>query len=177
MPLVCCLSIAPPWAPAHGPRKPSRTRAPPVWHDRQQGIHREATRSGPTRCSGGDVRRGLVYGCACGSAAVGQLGGSTPLPAATIDAYLPKVAQDGQWATAADCGFGPDRDELEDDQSDGRPGGGSPATPWLGPRGWAASMSVVLESRGVEGVVTPTQLSPTQGRAARFASRDAPRSM
>ena len=42
-------------------------------------------------CGSRDVRRGLVYGCACGSAAVGQMGGSTPLASETVDAYLPKV--------------------------------------------------------------------------------------
>ena len=36
------------------------------------------------RCSQ-DVRRGLVYGCACGSAAVGQVGGSTPLDPTEVD--------------------------------------------------------------------------------------------
>jgi len=36
-------------------------------------------------CSSRDVRRGLTYGCACGGAAVSQLGGSSPLVAAQVD--------------------------------------------------------------------------------------------
>ena len=36
-------------------------------------------------CGSRDVRRGLVYGCACGTAAVGQVGGSTPLDASVVD--------------------------------------------------------------------------------------------
>ena len=36
-------------------------------------------------CGSRDVRRGLVYGCACGSAAVGQVGGSTPLDPTEVD--------------------------------------------------------------------------------------------
>eukprot|EP00908_Phaeocystis_cordata_P014175 Transcript_25273.p1 GENE.Transcript_25273~~Transcript_25273.p1 ORF type:complete len:470 (+),score=160.84 Transcript_25273:1082-2491(+) len=39
-------------------------------------------------CGGRDVRRGLVYGCACGAAAVGQIGGSTPLDAAAVNACM-----------------------------------------------------------------------------------------
>ena len=39
-------------------------------------------------CGARDVQRGLVYGCACGAAAVGQLGGSSPLDAATVDAAM-----------------------------------------------------------------------------------------
>ena len=35
-----------------------------------------------------DGRRGLVYGCACGSAAVGQMGGSSPLPAEKVDSAM-----------------------------------------------------------------------------------------
>jgi len=31
-------------------------------------------------CQAGDVSNGLIYGCACGAAAVGQMGGSHPLP-------------------------------------------------------------------------------------------------
>ena len=46
-------------------------------------------------CGAQDVRRGLVYGCACGGAAVGQMGGSTALDATTVDAYLPKVCTCG----------------------------------------------------------------------------------
>ena len=34
------------------------------------------------------MRRGLVYGCACGAAAVGQLGGSAPLDARAVDAAM-----------------------------------------------------------------------------------------
>ena len=56
-------------------------------------------------CGSRDVRRGLVYGCACGSAAVGTMGGATPLDSATVDQFLPKVAADGAWGTAADFGF------------------------------------------------------------------------
>ena len=36
-------------------------------------------------CGSRDVGRGLVYGCACGAAAVGQVGGSVPLDAEDID--------------------------------------------------------------------------------------------
>lgn len=36
-------------------------------------------------CGSRDVRRGLVYGCACGGAAVRKLGGSSPLSAAEVD--------------------------------------------------------------------------------------------
>lgn len=36
-------------------------------------------------CSSGNVRRGLTYGCACGGAAVSQLGGSTPLGREQVD--------------------------------------------------------------------------------------------
>ena len=36
-------------------------------------------------CGSRDVQRGLVYGCACGSAAVGQVGGSTPLDPTEVD--------------------------------------------------------------------------------------------
>jgi len=39
-------------------------------------------------CGSRDVQRGLVYGCACGTAAVGQVGGSTPLDAAAVDATM-----------------------------------------------------------------------------------------
>ena len=39
-------------------------------------------------CGSRDVRRGLVYGCACGAAAVGQIGGSTPLDADSINACM-----------------------------------------------------------------------------------------
>ena len=39
-------------------------------------------------CGSRDVRRGLVYGCACGAAAVSQIGGSTPLDSASIDASM-----------------------------------------------------------------------------------------
>ena len=34
------------------------------------------------------MRRGLVYGCACGGAAVAQVGGSTPLDAASVNACM-----------------------------------------------------------------------------------------
>lgn len=37
-------------------------------------------------CGSRDVERGLVYGCACGAAAVGQIGGSSPLDADSINA-------------------------------------------------------------------------------------------
>lgn len=36
-------------------------------------------------CGSRDVSRGLVYGCACGAAALGQVGGSTPLDAEDIN--------------------------------------------------------------------------------------------
>jgi len=39
-------------------------------------------------CGSRDVRRGLVYGCACGAAAVSQVGGSTPLDAASVNACM-----------------------------------------------------------------------------------------
>ena len=39
-------------------------------------------------CGARDVRRGLVYGCACGGAAVAQVGGSTPLDAASVNACM-----------------------------------------------------------------------------------------
>jgi len=39
-------------------------------------------------CGARDVQRGLVYGCACGGAAVGQVGGSTPLDAASVNACM-----------------------------------------------------------------------------------------
>lgn len=39
-------------------------------------------------CGSRDIRRGLMYGCACGSAAVSQMGGSTPLDAASVDACM-----------------------------------------------------------------------------------------
>jgi sugar/nucleoside kinase (ribokinase family) len=39
-------------------------------------------------CGSRDVRRGLVYGCACGSAAVGQVGGSTPLDAESVNKMM-----------------------------------------------------------------------------------------
>lgn len=41
-------------------------------------------------CETSNVRRGLEYGCACGSAAVGQLGGSTPLTTQAVDATMSK---------------------------------------------------------------------------------------
>jgi len=39
-------------------------------------------------CGSRDVRRGLVYGCACGAAAVGQVGGSTPLDAESVNVCM-----------------------------------------------------------------------------------------
>jgi len=39
-------------------------------------------------CGSRDVERGLVYGCACGAAAVGQIGGSSPLDADSINAGM-----------------------------------------------------------------------------------------
>lgn len=36
-------------------------------------------------CQAEDVRLGLIFGCACGAAAVGQMGGSHPLPADEIN--------------------------------------------------------------------------------------------
>lgn len=46
-------------------------------------------------CGTRNVRRGLMYGCACGSAAVGQLGGSTPLNAAAVDATMNTMGEVG----------------------------------------------------------------------------------
>ena len=56
-------------------------------------------------CGGRDVRRGLVYGCACGSAAVGQMGGSTPLTSDTINNFLPDVIEDGKWSDGQKSGL------------------------------------------------------------------------
>ena len=39
-------------------------------------------------CGSMDVRRGLVYGCACGAAAVGRVGGSSPLDADSVGACM-----------------------------------------------------------------------------------------
>ena len=39
-------------------------------------------------CGSRDVRRGLVYGCACGAAAVGQVGGSEPIDVQEINACM-----------------------------------------------------------------------------------------
>ena len=39
-------------------------------------------------CGSHDVRRGLVYGCACGAAAVGQVGGSSPIAVEEINACM-----------------------------------------------------------------------------------------
>ena len=36
-------------------------------------------------CRSRDVRRGLVYGCACGGANVAEFGGSTPLDASAVN--------------------------------------------------------------------------------------------
>ena len=56
---------------------------------------------------GRDVRRGLVYGCACGAAAVGQMGGSRPLPAAAIDECMhsetPRLDSHGAWERIKGC--------------------------------------------------------------------------
>ena len=98
--------------PAHA--RAREPRAPTV-HARSPTVHARA-RPHPQAFAAGflfgwvasrDVRRGLVYGCACGSAAVSQMGGSTPLESRTVDQFLPRVLADGQWATAEDCGFGP----------------------------------------------------------------------
>ena len=43
-------------------------------------------------CGSQDVRRGLVYGCACGTACVSQLGGSTPLAASDINECMRRGA-------------------------------------------------------------------------------------
>jgi len=39
-------------------------------------------------CGSRDVQRGLVYGCACGAAAVGITGGSEPLSATSVNACM-----------------------------------------------------------------------------------------
>ena len=39
-------------------------------------------------CGSQDVQRGLVYGCACGTSVVSQVGGSTPIEAASVDSYM-----------------------------------------------------------------------------------------
>ncbi|KAL1525003.1 hypothetical protein AB1Y20_019879 [Prymnesium parvum] len=57
-------------------------------------------------CGARDVRRGLVYGCACGSAAVGQLGGSDPLDAKAIEATMIREGSTGSFL------FGPNSPEL-----------------------------------------------------------------
>ena len=58
-----------------------------------------------------DVRRGLVYGCACGAAAVGQVGGSSPLAVENVNLCmrrnegiyrdLPDAGSDEEKAAAA----------------------------------------------------------------------------
>ena len=50
-------------------------------------------------CGTGDVQRGLVYGCACGTAVVGQMGGSSPLDWEDIEACM--RPQDGVIATSS----------------------------------------------------------------------------
>ena len=39
-------------------------------------------------CGGRNVRRGLTYGCACGTAAVGLVGGSNPLDAHSVNRMM-----------------------------------------------------------------------------------------
>jgi len=45
-------------------------------------------------CGTGDVSRGLMYGCACGGAAVAQMGGSTRLLPSAINRCLPALSRD-----------------------------------------------------------------------------------
>lgn len=45
-------------------------------------------------CQAGDVRLGLIYGCACGAAAVGQMGGSHPLPSDEINKCMLGAARE-----------------------------------------------------------------------------------
>lgn len=88
-------------------------------------------------CQAEDVRLGLIFGCACGAAAVGQMGGSHPLPPDEINRCMLGITPTSRFTPAAST-FAPGGDSPSQSRAErlrtlarGR-AATSDGTPWHG---------------------------------------------